>query len=1094
MITILTDENKKREEIEKNFQENCMIEAGAGAGKTTIIISRIISQLKLPCKKSEDGSQTPFIKPEQLVVITFTKAAAGELRDRLAKELKKEYEKETNDDLKANLKNALDNQSLIQVSTIHSFCFRLLQERALDASLPLDINMLDKVASEKRLDNFFKEWLFNQDKDEIARLNSEYYNGSYAAALYTCFCNIAELPDMDFKYRHDLIETTSLSSHINKMKKQFSDFIDEIKNVAKNNNVALNITGNEVLKAVKDINSAINMKGVYKFIDLYQTVFIKKFLDKNAEACVFKKNTKLNFLNNMLFPYITNLKNYKLELDLYENAIVVEKAIEARQEYLKYLNKKENKHNLSNDQLLKEALKLVNKENALKHFQKEFKYIYVDEFQDTDTVQRDLVYKLVKDIDSNKFIDGSFFLVGDPKQSIYAFRGADLEVYKDTKANLEKDEYNNVYVYELSRNHRSEKKIIDWVNREFINDEYGIGKIYLDMEAAHDALEQDKLLNGVYVLGRPKQKPSEVGIKAVKGDLLEYESNFLPKFIQQLMKDYQITIYKKDGTSFIRPIKYSDFLVLSEKKEVLESYANKLKDAGIAINLYGALDLGSDSLILRFKALLHYLANPNDERAKYAAMEVLNYGFINDENMDQASKVLDEFKNKFLSLEASKAINLLCHDISYYLDEENKKAKIDYIFSRLNQVYEFLISNGVLTIKDYDELLDEYIESGVDKELSLVMGEDTVRLMNLHKSKGLEGKIVIILGRFNTVADKQVSYRDKYEYYPSIPINSKTFLASYLDENDPYIQNRPKEARKGEKVRLEYVEATRAEEALIFFDNNASTKAVFEDFNFDNCVNLCEENAEIKKLYEESFKEQEDINNSEYKTVDWKCQSIDLEACKNKSQNYIAKSPSNYEHEYKEDWITDSEKRPKGATFGTILHRCFELAVLAIRKGENVICDEIINQSLLESIQNLKNNDFEKNIKEYKEYLKLKLEDFLNSKLIELVKKAKNVYPEYQFNFFINKEMRNEIKNVDIEDEDIWFSGKADLVLVNDNRIDVYDYKTDTKGNNSIIDLEKHLEDTYGDQQKLYCFALSKCFNIEIDKVKYHFYHLYNEE
>ena len=1088
MITFLKLEDEKRLEITNSYQDNCMIEAGAGAGKTTIIISRIISQLK-----------SSYIKPEELVVITFTKAAAGELRDRLANKLKEEYDKETDASLKANLKYALENQSLIQVSTIHSFCFRLLQERALDAKLPLDLNMLDNVAAKKRLNNFFKDWLFRQNRDEIAKHNKEFYLGSYASALYTCFCSIAELPDMEFKYRDDLIKSSSLSNYIKKMRQQLSDFIDEVKNVSSSTNYSFNeILEKCVYKEVKEINNAISIRSIYKFIDVYQKCFVKKFLDKSSEAKVFKKKDLFD-LNTVMYPYITNLVNYKEELDLYQNAIVVDKAIEARKEYLEYLNKKENKHDLSNDQLLKEALKLVNNKDALQHFQNEFKYIYVDEFQDTDTVQRDLVYKLVRDIDTNKFINGTFFLVGDPKQSIYAFRGADLEVYKDTKANLEKEEYDNVYVYELSRNHRSEKKIIDWVNREFKNSEYGLGDIYLDMEAKHNAEVKKNVLNGVYTLERPKLRPADVGLgKLKKVDLLERESNFLAKFIKELMANYQITIHNRDASTTIRDIKYSDFLILSEKKEVLEMYADKLKDAGIAVNLYGALDLASDSLVLRLKSLVHYLANPNDERAKYAAMEVLNYNFINDSNKNTALEKLNQFDEVFKDLDANQAINILCHDISYYLDIENIKAKIDYIASRLMQIYEYLISQGCLSMKDYDELIDDYIASGVDKELSLEIGEDAVRLMNLHKSKGLEGKIVIVLGRFNTQSDNQEAYRDKYVYYPSIPIYQSVYLASYLKENDPHIYNLPKEARAGEKVRLEYVEATRAEEALIFFDNNAKSKAIFQDFNFDDCINLCEDNDKIKKLYQEVILEdQVEEKNNEYKEVELTYQDIDLSDNIKKTKNYINASPSDYEHEYKEDWITDSELRPKGATFGTILHRCFELTILATRKGDNILCDDIITQAILESLQELKvecGSYLEKNLKEYQAYLKLKLEDFINSKLMKLVKEAKEVYAEYQFNFFIDEKLRKEIKNVDINDKDIWFNGKADLILVNENHIDIYDYKTDSIGNNSISALEKHLEDTYGDQQRLYCFAISKCFNFDISKIQYHFYHLYMGE
>ena len=76
----------------------------------------------------------------------------------------------------------------------------------------------------------------------------------------------------------------------------------------------------------------------------------------------------------------------------------------------------------------------------------------------------------------------------------------------------------------------------------------------------------------------------------------------------------------------------------------------------------------------------------------------------------------------------------------------------------------------------------------------------------------------------------------------------------------------------------------------------------------------------------------------------------------------------------------------------------------------------------------------------------------------------------------------------------LWLNGKVDLVLIFDDHIDIYDYKTDKKGSLSMDDFNKHLEDTYSNQQRLYCYAVSKCFNFDISKIQYHFYHLYMGE
>ena len=203
MISRITIEDDKRKDIVDNCNSNCMIEAGAGAGKTTIIVDRIINQLK-------SGS----IKASQLVVITFTKAAAGELRDRLSKKLENAL-KDASEEEQKNLNDAIENQSLIQVSTIHSFCFRLLKERALDINLPLDVAMLEEYDNAARIDSFFKIWYREQDKDEMLALSNEFYLRNYSTYVYECFKEICDLPDdMRFIYYDNLLEGKKLKDYI----------------------------------------------------------------------------------------------------------------------------------------------------------------------------------------------------------------------------------------------------------------------------------------------------------------------------------------------------------------------------------------------------------------------------------------------------------------------------------------------------------------------------------------------------------------------------------------------------------------------------------------------------------------------------------------------------------------------------------------------------------------------------------------------------------------------------------------------------------------------------------------------------------------
>ena len=134
-MVINKTEDEKRNQIVENINNNSMsVEAGAGAGKTTIIISRIMEQIR-----------KGLVKAENIVVITFTNAAAEDLRGRILDELRRACSMKDQDEGElTNLKEALRDQSKMHISTIHSFCFRLLEEQSFEARIPADVKLLEK--------------------------------------------------------------------------------------------------------------------------------------------------------------------------------------------------------------------------------------------------------------------------------------------------------------------------------------------------------------------------------------------------------------------------------------------------------------------------------------------------------------------------------------------------------------------------------------------------------------------------------------------------------------------------------------------------------------------------------------------------------------------------------------------------------------------------------------------------------------------------------------------------------------------------------------------------------------------------------------
>ncbi len=1084
MIAPYNDESTKREKLLSNYKENVLVMAGAGAGKTTMIVSRVINQLK-----------NGWIKPSELVIITFTKAAAGELRDRLTLKLDSAYKKETDLKCKEILKEAIDNQALIQVSTIHSFCLRLIKERALDINYPLDVCMIDEIETKARKDLFFFNWIKNisdENKKLFDKYKKEFIEDDYVSFLYNMFIEIAELSkEIKIKYRSDLLNKNS-NYYIDLMKHQANILIDKSNDYILLHKPTISESEIDLYRVawLKSLMENINKKDklfIKEYKDIYknasklgETTNIKVYeKEKNGGHLKLANGTKIRVkadLDYSDFDDLLELKNYYNEFSLYQNALVTDLAIRLQKDFQEYLEKPENKHKLSNDQLLNIAYELVsNHKDAREFFKSHIKYLYIDEYQDTDFIQRGLAYKLGQD-DNGNFLDSRLFFCGDAKQAIYAFRGADLNVYQSTFDSFSKPTLKNSFVYSLQQNYRSEKTIIDWVNKEFAS-EHGI-EAYEPMIPVLNGPIDDYILNGIYTLNVPNNKNDN------KDKNAETESVFIAKLINYLIdpnNGFKLNEAIKDSNNKIigyeaRNIRYNDFLIISKGKKNLNILSDKLKYYNIPINMNGALNFKVDETIVKFKILYHYLINKNDKKAAFAAKQVLMQSALFT-NKELANNRLEEFYKICMDKKPFELVEYLVHRSDLFMNKETPKGEVENIESRLQQMLEYLLSQDKLTFEGYDNELDKLMQSAIDKELSLSSDNNAVRIMNRHKSKGLQGKIVICSLRTKDKADSADSYRElkdnSYFYYPTAK-NEGIAYPAYINREDS-IQAID---RQKEKTRLEYVEATRAEECVIFLDNLSNTSSRFNTFNFslDNGVKNLTNYEGIKDLYDNNYVKKTIIEAKDYEALDLKNNDVEVSLdSKQKEIKLESLTPSSLDNYDANGWSKVKkldENRPDGNVFGTVLHRMFELVIIKIKNNE-LDYDLCLNQAMLESISDILKEERES----YENYLKYQLDRFLKSKIIDLIKEAKVALPEYEFSYI---------------DGNKWKNGKADLVLVYDNKILIIDYKTDKipEGNLGLEKLLKHLEDAYGDQQRLYCEAMKKIFKIE--DVSYSFYDMYS--
>lgn len=1151
-MVITKSEEEKRKSIIDNLDKSMSVEAGAGAGKTTLVVARNIEQLK-------KGK----LKAENLVDITFTNAAAQELRKRLLDKLHEEVNNEANTEAERdNLRQAIKDESLIQISTIHSFCKRLITEKSFAAKYPIDVVLLDDAQATKKKMDFFEKWYKKQDIKFLKYVNKEFTEGSAGVFIRDTFMDLCELPDdTEFIYEKDLAEPGACTNDViySEMTAQIDRLTQALVNcinikypnsLANFANIKDHDAGKKVASWLYKIYEEKNAPvfDSEAFITLYKKIWTK---DGGFDLPLKKGNLKSQPLAGNIDSICedfaaatrgeTNLYNKMLA---YQSALVVRLALEAREEYRDYCRLPENRHEITNDALLQEALNLIkNDEEARRHYQKQFACIYVDEFQDTDIVQRDLVELLCQDPDDPTVIrPGSLFFVGDPKQSIYSFRGADVDVYEQTRNKYKTPSDTATEVYKLDNNYRSEKPIISWVDKNFSTRFAPIlSESYTNMVAPTDRTPgNSKVLKGVYTLNDPNHNSDKYSYDD-RGKLKGNDANAVVAVVKHLKED-GFKIWKEDDTAESKyseqPIDYKDFLILCSKKNDIAIYANKLKEAGIPVNLYGALDLKEDEIVLRLLQLYRGLAFSFDRKAKYSAKQVLMGSMINDDISKEAENKYDTLLATTKNMSGYQLLLYLVQHLEYLMEDKIAGEKMVRCQSRLEQLYEAIITNPLGNKKDIYEQISKYMESGVDKELSLEKDPDAVRFMNVHKAKGLEGKIVIVCARGDRKSFKG-TYRYLKKYYPCAikkdELNSK-IVEGYLritdNPRDPgtvkAIKELHDEMEFNERVRNDYVEATRAEEAIIFMDSLCSG-SVYDDFDFSNTpdapvTNLLTLSADLKADVEKAMSDETYGANLLVKPNRKKKKgtydaAVFEKNCDDSQGGYthLSITPSGMEVNDRDKWRPQKEVyRPSGNIFGKVMHRCFELLANDIFDEKDINTKKIINRSVMEFYDEIVNqfSDREEGlneVKNYQTYLAGQTDKFMaNTKLVDSIKNAKKIMTEISFAQYasykelkdVNDKLKNRLDSITLEnmdkntcindDEKYWINGQADLVIVDDKDIvTIIDYKSDQKGKYDLDALEEHLHRAYDNQQELYRYVLSKMLEVPMDNISYTYYHMY---
>ena len=854
----MKDDKLERDLIVKDINHNYFVKASAGSGKTTSLVYRMVSMV-------ESG-----IPVEKICTITFTKAAADEFFSRFqamlsarsvwADTTKKLTEE---DDVKRKkCENALKNIDLCFMGTIDAFCNMIAHELPNELHVPSDAQIVDDDELNKAVKEEF-ETLLRDDKNHLHPYALAFKEIFYPS--YDCFVagfkKLNELRTTEYEYDKSLVDI-DFEEYFSPEKSQFIDLCKMLKEanvkvdtndgrkaIEALNNSLFRIKGkwsSRNLKAVDDLLKALSKIGTFpgeqiKDSILADTVVAVEYTADN------KVKSKLKYTEEIvdLFSCLDEkIKDYKYALFMH---VVSEALIDVSNKL-----KQEGKFTffdflLATNKAFKESS--ATDRELLDHILERHSYFLLDESQDTNPLQTEIFFyltgtKITDDWSKTEPREGSLFIVGDPKQSIYAFRGANVKAYEKTESLFKKKDE----VLVLRRNFRSIVSLRDWFNKamnnvfdpsnnSLIHEEIPIDEREFELE--YPKVDKDiTVLDGVYkyILSDPKN---------------DYES--VAKMIKDLVNNpNRRIVYKSSkGPNYqidTREISYKDFLVVPFTTRI-EEYAKAFDKYQIPYTIEAKIpfEVASSLLVLvdlvklfkapqvranLIKVLTSDLYKLSDTQISILVSNNFDFDITNIEHLyiDEKYKGIIEELNRLYVTTKDMSYSSMClyllNDKQFNLLNKVDSSFLEYTYFFIEKIKSKEETGNMSGIVDFIETAVAFIDGkSSDKDSRVLRFKDKVdkvKISNLHKVKGLQAPIVILVQPRKSVrtAIDYVDYESNppKSYFKKFTIKNSNGSDSTVVENTSINEDKIKKwnlALDYELDRLQYVGATRAESVLL---------------------------------------------------------------------------------------------------------------------------------------------------------------------------------------------------------------------------------------------------------------------------------------
>ncbi|OPJ57483.1 helicase-exonuclease AddAB subunit AddA [Clostridium oryzae] len=937
---------KEQESAIYSRSGNYLVAAAAGSGKTAVLVERII--------KIITDAKNP-IDIDRLLVVTFTNAAAAEMRERIGDAISRELDENPDSRL---LQRQLTLINKANITTMHSFCLDVIKNNF--HCIDLDPNF--RIANETETILLKQETLqdmlerkYEQGDEKFINL-VDAFGGSkddrFLIEMISELYNFSMSGPWPEKWLIEKAEEFNVDSDFDIMSEAWGNVLIESIEI-------------DILEALDSLNKAINICETAEGLEPYLDTLLedKAKVETIYQAMKGSFNEIYEAFNALQFNTIKRLKKdadkvageevKKIRDDVKKKLTAVGKetfsmspqeiddSLKHMYPYMKELSElviefndeyseaKRDRGILDFNDLEHFCLEILTDKkedgsvvpsNVALGFKEKFEYVMVDEYQDSNTIQETIINMVSRKFGENPNV----FMVGDVKQSIYRFRQAKPELFLDKYSKYSKEEDSKNRKILLFKNFRSRQEVISAVNFIFkqLMSEY-VGELnYDEREALNLGADFPEADNENTVTGGPvevniidKESTTEAQGNSYNEtedsvneeeqlDRIQLEARFVALRIKKLINEERFNVYDKELKKY-RRVSYRDIVILMRTTaQWAPVFMDELSENGIPVYADSNTGYFQTVEIRTVMSLLQIIDNPYQDIPLLAVLRSPIFGFTEEELIDirlideekyffenmkdvklnyiendikilskpLTKKVIDfieklnEWRNKSVHMPIDKFIWYLYDDTSYFgyigamPNGMQRQANLKMLFQRASQ-YEMTSFKGLFNFINY---INKLQSSSGDMGSAKILGENenVVRIMSIHKSKGLEFPVVFLCGcgkQFNLMdLNKKFLYHEELGYGPDYIDYDRRLSFQTLKKLT--IKKKFKLESLSEEMRILYVAFTRAKEKLII------TGSV------NNIEKSCEKWCNYSSGSGEKISKHEVIKGKNY--LDWICTAL----------------------------------------------------------------------------------------------------------------------------------------------------------------------------------------------------------------------------